>query len=64
VFELMGLREAFAANVDASSILNGADLPEQRDFDRIASEQGLKAALAWRDGRFGESLVRTPPTSS
>ena len=63
VFELMGLREAFAANVDASSILNGADLPEQREFDLIASEQGLKAALAWRDGRFGESLARTPATS-
>jgi len=58
VFELMGLREAFAANVDASAMLNGAELPEQREFDRIAREQGLKAALAWRDSRFGEVLAR------
>ena len=55
VFELMGLREAFAANVDASAILNGADLPEQREFDRIVREQGLKAALAWRDSRFADT---------
>lgn len=58
VFELMGLREAFAANVDASAILNGAELPEQQEFDRIAREQGLKAALSWRDNRFGETLAR------
>lgn len=59
VFDLMGLREAFAANVDASAILNAAELPEQRDFERIASEQGLKAALAWRDSRFGESVANS-----
>jgi enoyl-CoA hydratase len=52
VFELMGLRQALAANIDASAILNGADLPEQREFDQIFRAQGLKAALAWRDSRF------------
>ena len=57
VFELMGLREAFAANVDASAILNAAELPEQREFERITGAQGLKAALAWRDSRFGESVA-------
>lgn len=61
VFELMGLREAFAANVDASAMLNGAELPEQQQFDRIAREQGLKAALAWRDSRFGETVATSPP---
>lgn len=52
VFELMGLRAAFAANIDASSILNAADLPELRAFTAIYREKGLKAALAWRDALF------------
>lgn len=60
VFELMGLRAAFAANTDASSILNGADLPELRAFNRIYKEQGLKAALAWRETLFAAEPSRPP----
>jgi enoyl-CoA hydratase len=51
-YEAMGLRAAVAANLDLSAILNAADLPEQREFDRIAREQGLRAALDWRDSRY------------
>lgn len=50
----MGLRSAVEANLDLSAILNATDTPEGREFTRIASEQGLKAALAWRDGRYGD----------
>jgi hypothetical protein len=57
-YEAMGLRSAVLANLDLSAILNAADTPEQREFDRIVSEQGLKAALAWRDSRYGEELGR------
>ena len=57
-YESMGLRSAVLANLDLSAILNAADTPEQREFDRIVSEQGLKAALAWRDSRYGEELGR------
>ena len=53
-YEAMGLRQAVNANLDISAILNAADTPEQREFDRIVAEQGLKAALAWRDRRYGE----------
>jgi enoyl-CoA hydratase len=52
-YEAMGLRAAVNANLDLSAILNAVDSPEQREFDRIAAEQGLKAALAWRDSRYG-----------
>jgi hypothetical protein len=48
----MGLRQAVHANLDLSAILNAADTPEQREFDSIVAEQGLKAALAWRDARY------------
>jgi enoyl-CoA hydratase len=56
VYEAMGLRVAQHANLDLSAILNAADTPEQREFERIAAEQGLKAALAWRDARYGGGL--------
>jgi enoyl-CoA hydratase len=52
-YEAMGLRSAVAANLDLSAILNAADTPEQREFDRIVAEDGLKAALKWRDSRYG-----------
>ncbi len=55
-YEAMGLRTAVAANLDLSAILNAADTPEQREFDRIVAAQGLKAALKWRDARYGEQL--------
>ena len=55
-YEAMGLRGAVAANLDLSAVLNAADTPEQREFDRIVAAEGLKAALAWRDARYGEAL--------
>src|SRR5712692_4866717 len=55
-YEAMGLRSAVLSNLDLSAILNAADTPEQREFDEIVSTRGLKAALAWRDSRYGEEL--------
>ncbi len=52
--EAMGLRQAVGSNLDLSAIVNAADTPEGREFNRVAAEQGLKAALAWRDARYGE----------
>lgn len=56
-YEAMGLRQAVGANLDLSAILNAADTPEQREFDRIVRERGLRAALAWRDERYGGTLA-------
>jgi enoyl-CoA hydratase len=55
-YEAMGLRTAVAANLDLSAILNAADTPEQREFDRIVAADGLRAALRWRDERYAEQL--------
>jgi hypothetical protein len=52
-YEAMGMRQAVTANLDLSAILNAADTPEGREFQRIVAEQGLTAALAWRDSRYG-----------
>ena len=55
-YEAMGLRQAVSLNLENSAILNTVDTPEQREFNEIAKEKGLKAALAWRDARYGEAL--------
>ena len=55
-YESMGLREAVHANHQLSSMLNATDTPEQRQFMEIVRASGLKSALAWRDGRYGEVL--------
>ena len=51
-YEAKGLRAAVGANLDLGAIISAADTPEQREFDRIVTAQGLKAALAWRDARY------------
>jgi len=51
--EAMGLGQAVAANLDPSAILNTSNTPEQRECETIAARDGLQAALAWRDQRYG-----------
>jgi enoyl-CoA hydratase len=50
--ELMGARtvQRMAAETDARAHL----APAVREFGRIAMTQGLKAALEWRDTKFGD----------
>ena len=50
----MGMREALRASLDIDVILNATPSAEKTEFLRIRKEQGLKAALAWRDGRFSD----------
>ena len=54
--ELMGARtiQRMAAENDARAHL----APSVREFGRIAGEQGLRAALQWRDGKFGDGRAR------
>ncbi|MCH2657235.1 MAG: crotonase/enoyl-CoA hydratase family protein [Dehalococcoidia bacterium] len=58
--ELMGARtlQRFAAENDARAHL----APSASEFGRISQEQGLKAALNWRDAKFGDprALVSEP----
>ena len=53
-YEAMGMQQAVHANLDLSAIINAVDTPETREFNEIARRDGLKAALAWRDSRYGE----------
>ena len=53
-WEVAGFREAIASNVEMDSIIEAAEVPERIEFRKITQEQGLKAAIAWRDARFRE----------
>jgi hypothetical protein len=48
----MGLFEALKTNIDYSSVLHTAEIPELVEFERIIEERGLKAALEWRENRY------------
>jgi enoyl-CoA hydratase len=52
VWEVSGFRAAMAANVELDVMIETTNLPTRDEFRRITSEQGLKAAIAWRDARF------------
>jgi enoyl-CoA hydratase len=51
-YEAMGLRAALAQALDAELMIESSAGPERKEFNRIRAEQGLKAAIAWRDARF------------
>ena len=51
-YEVMGLRSALAVGADIQAL--SAVRPGGGEFGRISREQGLRDALAWRDGPFGD----------
>lgn len=51
-YEIMGLRQALLAALETDITIEAGGGPERDEFNRIRKEQGLKAALAWRDARF------------
>jgi enoyl-CoA hydratase len=51
-YDFMGMREALEMGCDVDIQIESLETPEGKEFKRISREQGLKAALAWRDDRF------------
>ncbi len=51
-YEVMGIRTALASGADIQTL--SSVRPGGGEFGRISREQGLAAALAWRDGPFGD----------
>jgi enoyl-CoA hydratase len=52
VWDVAGFRDAMAANTELDVLIETANLPARDEFRRITTEQGLKAAIAWRDARY------------
>ncbi len=51
-WDVAGFRAALAANTELDVMIETANLPARDEFRRITADQGLKAAIAWRDARF------------
>ena len=53
-FEIMGLVDALEAALEIDLAIEGAGSPDKIEFMKIARKDGLRAAIAWRDARFGK----------
>ena len=51
-YEIMGMRQALLAALDIDIQIESTMTPDKAEFKRIREEEGLKAALAWRDAKF------------
>lgn len=51
-WDVAGFRAAMSANTELDTIIETANLPARDEFRRITQEQGLKAAIAWRDEKY------------
>jgi enoyl-CoA hydratase len=51
-WDVAGFRAALAANTELDVMIETANLPARDEFRTITNEQGLKAAIAWRDEQF------------
>jgi len=51
-YEIQGMRAALKEALDVDHAIESAGSPDKKRFMDLAREQGLKAALAWRDARF------------
>ena len=54
-FEIMGLHEALRAGLDAAVEIESMETRSRAEFKQRVREQGLKAALEWRDARLSAS---------
>ncbi|MCL5776143.1 enoyl-CoA hydratase/isomerase family protein [Limibaculum sp. FT325] len=54
-YELMGMRAALRQALELDIFIEASGGPERAEFNRIRRESGLKAAIAWREGRRGGS---------
>ncbi len=51
-YEIAGVRESLRYNLELTAMIESSESPERVEFDRLRKVEGLKAAIAWRDGRF------------
>ncbi len=54
-YEIMGMGEALRMALDIDVEIESLETPDRMQFKKIMREQGLKAAVAWRDARFSSN---------
>jgi enoyl-CoA hydratase len=50
-YEIMGMRQALMQAMEIDIFIESSGGPERETFNRIRREEGLKAAIAWRESR-------------
>lgn len=48
-YSIMGLEQALEAGLEIDTLIEGEGMPTKQEFLAIVRDQGLRAALAWRD---------------
>lgn len=51
-YEMANMRQSLLAALETDITIESAENPERAEFNRIRTQEGLKAALAWRDAKF------------
>jgi enoyl-CoA hydratase/carnithine racemase len=51
-YAIMGMDQALAEALEIDTRIEGEGMPTKKAFLDIARKEGLRAAIAWRDGRF------------
>jgi enoyl-CoA hydratase len=54
-YEIMGMGEALRSALEIDVAIESLETTDGKQFKKIMREQGLKAAVAWRDARFSSS---------
>ncbi len=53
-YDIQGMRTALQAALDIDHGIESHGSPDKRAFMEVAREQGMRAAIAWRDARFAD----------
>lgn len=53
-WDAAGFRTALVRGVELGAGIEAGRAPEREEFERIAAEEGLRAAIRWRDHRFSD----------
>lgn len=51
-YDIMGMRQALLQALETDVVIESIETPESTEFSRILKDQGVKAALAWREARL------------
>ncbi|MCH7870038.1 MAG: enoyl-CoA hydratase/isomerase family protein [Myxococcales bacterium] len=51
-YEIMGMDQALKTASDLDVLIEGIESPDSKMFSEIATKDGIKAALKWRDSKF------------
>ena len=51
-YDIRGFQSTIAYGAEMFALILMSNSEEKRDFDKIVTEQGLKAAFKWRDAKF------------